>query len=144
MDMLEMIKKDHQEMKKMFEKFEKLKKNLESNQAALQDVFKEIRDELTVHMEGEEKLLYPPLKEQEKTRSTIMEAIEEHHVARLLMREIESVQMGEKWVAKVSVFKENIQHHNDEEEEELFEPARRLLGPEALKEMGQKFRKLRG
>ena len=54
----------------------------------------------------------------------MLEGYEEHHVVDLLMGELERLRRDETWGAKAKVMKENIEHHIEEEEGEMFKAAR--------------------
>ncbi len=45
----------------------------------------------------------------------------------------------ETWTAKFTVLKENIEHHVEEEEGELFKKARKVLSQEEIEELGARM-----
>jgi hypothetical protein len=99
---------------------------------------------LNVHEALEERLLYPALEPHDEIRDTILEGYQEHHVADLIMRELHTLAKGnEKWGAKFKVLKENIEHHIEEEEGQMFRMARTLLDRDQLTDLGRKMKKLR-
>jgi hemerythrin superfamily protein len=138
MDGLEMLEEDHRKVEKLFNDFEE-----QGNQAykAKQGIAEKVIDELTVHSEMEEKVLYPFAQEQiEDTEENVRESFEEHHVVEELMKEIGG--MGpedEQFDAKVTVLMENVRHHIEEEEGELFPKIRKALGTERLEELGERM-----
>ncbi|MFO7653041.1 MAG: hemerythrin domain-containing protein [Candidatus Krumholzibacteriia bacterium] len=140
MDLLELLKKEHDEVRANLQKFSELKEDPDGNGRELQRIFTRLKSDLEAHMAGEERVFYPRLKDTEESRSEAMEAIEEHHVVKLLLREIGSIQMGEKWVAKMSVLKENVEHHAEEEEEEVFPISRKLFSEADLDRMAREFK----
>lgn len=126
-EIVTLIKKDHQTVKKLFKQFEEL---VENDPTEALPICEEILTELTLHAEMEEQIVYPLL--QEVDEDLYYEAQEEHHVAKLLIAEIQ--EMGEDdpaWKAKVMVLRENVEHHIREEEREMLTklaeaPARKL------------------
>lgn len=69
-----------------------------------------------------------------------MEAYEEHHVVDLVMAEIEGVSYDdERWGAKLAVVKENLEHHIEEEEKEMFDQARQVFDRDELVELGERM-----
>lgn len=75
----------------------------------------------------------------------MLEGFEEHHVADVIVKELHALETSdEKWPAKFSVLKENIEHHIQEEEGEMFRTARGIFTRQELLEMGARMRKLRG
>lgn len=132
MDIFKLLKQDHKGVKNIFKKLQK------TSDKARGEVFAQLERELTVHAEVEEELVYPRLKQVKKLRATANEAFEEHHVAKVLLRELSETSPGdERWTATLSVLKEMIEHHV-EEEKELFPKASRALGKTESKELGKR------
>lgn len=143
MELFDMLRQDHQKVRQLFDRFDALKEEPDKNQKELEKLFMNLRKELTTHMEGEEKHFYPALRQTEETHNVVLESFEEHHVVKLLLREIERIQVNEKWVAKLSVMKENVQHHLQEEEEELFGKAQEILGKEKTEQISEQISRMR-
>jgi hemerythrin-like domain-containing protein len=58
----------------------------------------------------------------------------------VLLREIGRLEPGnERWQAKLTVLKENVEHHVEEEEKEIFEKAQSLLDEDQAATLGEKF-----
>jgi hypothetical protein len=92
----------------------------------------------------EEEVLYPALKSHPKARDLTLESYQEHHVVDLILEELEATPVtDEKWGAKFKVAKENIEHHIEEEEGELFRDARQIFEPDELEAMGEKMAEIR-
>jgi hemerythrin-like domain-containing protein len=69
-----------------------------------------------------------------------MEAMEEHHVAEMMLNELDSLSKNaENWNAKLSVFAEIVKHHIEEEEEEVFDKAKDLLTDDELNKIMSSF-----
>lgn len=133
MDVFNLLKKDHKEVKQLFKKIEK-----SSAVKLRQKTFDQIVTELEMHTSVEEEIVYPRLRELKQFKELIGEAYEEHHVAKQLIKEIQDLSADqEQWKSKVSVLKEIIEHHVEEEEKELFPKAQRALGKEESKELGK-------
>ena len=99
-----------------------------------------MKDELTKHESIEEEIFYPALKENPKTEEITLEAYEEHHVVDMVMKEIEGVPFDdERWGAKFTVMKENIEHHIEEEESQMFKQARLVFEEEELRVLGERM-----
>ena len=74
-----------------------------------------------------------------------MEALEEHHVVDLVLKELPQVDPAdERFHAKMTVLSELVEHHADEEEEEMFPMAEKKLGSEELKELGARMEQMAG
>ncbi|QQS23088.1 hemerythrin domain-containing protein [bacterium] len=122
------LKEDH---KAVDELFEKLSDTTENALKTREELFTKLNDSLTRHAELEEAVLYPALEEIRKTHDITMEAFEEHHVAKLLLSELSNLDVDtEEWTAKLKVLQENIEHHVDEEESDMFKKAQSALTEE--------------
>jgi hypothetical protein len=119
-DPIELLKEDHEKVKGLFEEFEKAEEPEEKER-----IVKEAIMELKIHAMIEEEIFYPKVREEnsgdEETEDMMDEAIEEHHAVKLLIGELEK--MGpeeERYDAKFTVLAENVKHHIEEEEGEVF------------------------
>ena len=124
MNALTMLMDDHDRMKKLLNELETTTERGVKTRAEL---FSTIKGELTIHEIIEEEIFYPELKAHPKARDIVLEGFQEHHVADLLVKELHEVAKDdERWGAKFSVLKENIEHHVEEEEGEMFTAARSI------------------
>jgi hemerythrin-like domain-containing protein len=131
-----MLKEDHDKVKELFSQIEDKEMDMDSRE----DVFSEIQSELHEHFEKEEKFFYPPLKEEGETREKALEAYEEHHVAKNVLKEFGKLSVeDEHWMPKIKVLKEIITHHIEEEEKEIFKVASKSLGKEKLDQIGDQI-----
>ncbi|MBS1820111.1 MAG: hemerythrin domain-containing protein [Acidobacteria bacterium] len=103
-----------------------------------------IAEELTTHEMMEEKVLYPALKSHSEAKDIVLEGYQEHHVADLVMKELQELPPSdERWGAKLKVLKENLEHHIEEEEGDMFKTARSILSPQQLEEIGAKMQAMK-
>jgi len=134
MNAIELLKADHE---KVSEIFEKLEDTTESDEKTRTELFTKLKQELDLHAHVEETIFYPVLKKAEETRDITMEGIQEHHVVKVLLGELNSMKAGsEVWTAKLKVLQENVEHHVEEEEDDMFKSARQVLSKERLEELG--------
>ena len=119
-DAIALLKADHEKVKGIFEKFEKSDSQEEKN-----SLIDQALEELKVHAEVEEELFYPALRG-EVENDLMNEADEEHHVARILIAELEEgdEEDDERRNAKFTVLAESIRHHIKEEEGEMMPQAK--------------------
>jgi hypothetical protein len=137
MNVYELLHKDHMLVKDLFSKLEKTDENQTDKREKL---FATLRQELTIHALAEEKLFYRKSAKEGATRDITLEAIEEHKVMKHLLKELGANQKGtEQWAAKLSVLKENTEHHVKEEEENLFKKCRKLFSNEEAEEIGKEI-----
>jgi hemerythrin-like domain-containing protein len=138
MDAMSLLEEDHRKMKKLLSELES---TTERGVKTREDLFATVKDELTVHETIEEEIFYPALKEHPKTKEIALEAYEEHHVVDMVMAEIDDVPYDdETWGAKFKVMKENIEHHIEEEENEMFKQARQVFEEDELEALGEQMR----
>jgi iron-sulfur cluster repair protein YtfE (RIC family) len=103
-------------------------------------LFSRLNAELDLHARIEEQILYPALKDIEETRDITNEAVEEHRIVKRLLKELDVAQKGtEKWTAKLTVLKESVEHHVEEEEGEMFKKANKAMGKEQIAELGNRL-----
>lgn len=139
MDALQLLKADHNTVRELFEQFKEAKEAKDTTQ--LGEVQRKIFTELEVHTAIEEEVFYPEAEAVgEEAEELVKEGVEEHHVVKVLMEEIaELTPDDDAWVAKMTVLIENVEHHAEEEEEELFPQLRKVFGEERLQSMGAKL-----
>jgi len=126
-DAITLLKDDHAKVKKIFSQFEKTEEQDEKEMLAEQAI-----KELKVHAMIEEEIFYPAVREQlqvegETEEESIMdEADEEHHVAKVLIAELEKMDKSNPhFSAKFMVLAENVRHHIKEEESEMLPQAKK-------------------
>jgi hemerythrin superfamily protein len=137
MNAIAMLKADHDKMKKLLDELETTTERGVKTRAEL---FSTIKGELTVHEVIEEEIFYPALKSHPKAKDIVLEGYEEHHVVDLLMGELEDLDVSdETWGAKAIVMKENIEHHMEEEEGEMFAKARQVFDRQELEDLGARM-----
>lgn len=124
MDAIEMLKKQHREVETLFAKFDKLGKNAARSK---QGVFEEIADALAMHATIEEKHFYPAVKAK-RTEDILLEALEEHlGIKRVIADLLELDSSDDTFDAKMKVLKEQVEHHVEEEESDLFPKVPKVL-----------------
>jgi hemerythrin superfamily protein len=140
---ISMLMADHHKVKGIFDKYEKTK-----NSAAQKKLVAEALGELKIHATIEEEYFYPAVRQQMNDKEGLMdEADEEHHVAKVLIAELDAMTGNEDhWEAKFTVLSESIRHHIKEEEGEIFKKAKKtdidfaILG-KSMAELKQRLKK---
>jgi len=137
MDALKLLEEDHQKVKKILSD---LDSTTERGVKTREELFTKVKQELTVHEAIEEEIFYPALKEHPKAKELVLEAYEEHHVVDNVMAEIDGLPFDdETWGAKLTVMKENLEHHIEEEEDEMWKQARQVFSEDELEELGARM-----
>lgn len=133
MDIFDILMEDHKKVSKLFEQLEP---TTERALKTREDLFARLKTELDVHTVVEEKILYPALEQMEETRDLALEAIEEHNIVKQLLADMENMAKdSEQWTAKLTVLKENVEHHVEEEETEMFKKARAVFNDELIESL---------
>jgi len=138
MDAITLLKDDHRRVEELFTAFEQAGARAHKTKGAL--VADMVR-ELSVHAAIEEQHFYPLVRaELPDLEGAMLEGIEEHHVVKWLLSELEHLDTGaENYDAKVSVLIESVRHHVKEEEHEVFPAVRRALGKAELGRLGERM-----
>ena len=130
---ISIILKDHDKVKELFDRFEKAESS-----AAREKIITDAVTELKIHAVIEEEIFYPTVRKH-VGKDLMNEADEEHHVARVLIAELDSTgRENDHRDAKFKVLAESIRHHIKEEENEVLPKAKELkidfeaLGQEIL------------
>lgn len=141
MNAFTLLKADH---KKVAGILEKIDSTTERGVKTREELFTRLKTELDVHARIEETIFYPVLKKADETRDITLEAFEEHRLVKQLLGELDTMGKGEEqWTAKFTVLKENIEHHVEEEEGEMFPKARKVLSEEEADILGERMEKAR-
>ncbi len=134
MNAFQLLKNDHQIVSGLFDQIESA-----SGQSKTQ-LFTRLKSELDVHALIEEKVFYPALENKKESREITLEAYEEHKVVKDLLAELANGPGADhEWDAKLKVLRENVDHHVEEEEGELFDKAGDVLSDEDLDRLGDEM-----
>ena len=137
MDAIALLEADHTKVKRLLNELES---TTERGIKTRTELFATIKGELTLHEIVEEEIFYPELKAHPKAEDIVLEGYEEHHVVDVLMGELERLDVSdETWGAKALVMKENIEHHIQEEEGEMFRQARQVFDAAELDDLGARM-----
>ncbi len=129
-DIYSILKKEHEDVSGKMDKAEKSESKAE---------LEKIKKELTAHMEAEEKEYYPALELIKEIKELTLEAIEEHNVVKILIKQMSDGISNEVLWAKFKVLKENVEHHISEEEGEIFKESKKHISSEDAEEIGKAF-----
>ncbi len=130
---IDLLKTDHRNVETLFEQ---AKANEDGNNAA---TFRRIKEELDIHSHIEEQIFYPHLLEKGDTelKKIVREGIEEHaQVKDLLVELAELSGDSPTFKAKLTVLMENVEHHVEEEEDEMFKMAYDQIPEATLQRLG--------
>jgi hemerythrin superfamily protein len=141
MNAFQLLKEDHQKVSGIFQQIEPTTERAEKTRT---DLFAQLKQELDIHAKIEEAIFYPAIKQAAETRKIVLEGFEEHHVIKMLLKELDSLPVDtEQWTAKVKVLKENVEHHVEEEEGEMFQKARDVLSEDEINNLGAQMEQMK-
>jgi hemerythrin-like domain-containing protein len=136
-DAIALLKADHDKVRELLGELEETTERATGKREKL---LATIEQELKLHTKIEEEIFYPAFRDAVSTkedRKMYYEAKEEHHVVKLVLPEVhENGGSLEEFAAKAKVLKELVEHHADEEEDEMFPEARKVLSRAELRDLG--------
>jgi hemerythrin superfamily protein len=137
MNVLELLRKDHAAVAGLFSKFDRTGRAAYEKKAEL---LAQIRRELQVHSKAEEEIFYPALKafNTNAGRNLIAEALKEHKEIDQLLIQVSRLRATDKnFEEKMETLIENVQHHVEEEEGEIFQFAAENCSEDQLEQLGR-------
>lgn len=144
MNAITLLKNDHKTVEDLFKRFEKLGPRAVKSK---QDITERVVRELSIHAVIEETVLYPAIREvteKSDTQDMVLESLEEHHVVKWMLWELERTDPSdERYDAKMRVLMENVRHHVEEEEKDLFPQVNKMFDRGQLDELGDAMNKLK-
>jgi hemerythrin superfamily protein len=133
MNAIELLKSQHREVKDLFVHYESLG---EQAYKGKQTVFEQIADALAMHATIEEEQFYPAVKAK-RTEDILLESLEEHlGIKRVIADLLKIDSSDETFDAKVKVLKEQVEHHIEEEESDMFPKSKKVVDEEEMGRLG--------
>ena len=148
MNAIELLKEDHREALELLDRLENLEDELDQDDEGVEvlptELFNQLKSALTLHTRLEEQVFYPAMREFDETREQIGEALEEHQAVDQILDEMSDLSPGdEEFIDKLEELKENLEHHIEEEEDDLFPKAEELCTKKRLDEMGRQMQQMK-
>jgi hemerythrin superfamily protein len=130
-DVIELIEREHRQVEALFQNFR------ETGNSAL---VSNICDELDAHAAAEEEAFYPVVRDEVPSGKKLAgEAEDEHGEARQLIGRIRRTSDPDHVVELVNELEQLVQHHVEEEEQEMLPRARSALGEGRLIAIGSAY-----
>jgi hemerythrin superfamily protein len=129
-NIIKLIESDHREVEQLFSQFK---------QAPSEELALKICDELDLHAQAEEKVLYPEV-EREVSKKLADEGNKEHSEAKQLIGRIRRTTEIDHLTELMTELEAAINHHVQEEESEMLPQTREKLDETRLSELGNEFR----
>jgi len=139
---IDLLKADHEDLRKALTQLEKATGS-ERRKLSLARA----KALIVLHAKGEEAIFYPAFHDVARTKEDqklFFEAHEEHHLVDFVISELEAAPAeGEVFAAKAKVLKDVVEHHAEEEEQQMLPRARKLLDRASLIELGTRLRQFK-
>jgi hemerythrin superfamily protein len=139
-DAIALLKKDHETVRGLLGSLEK---SAQKGGPRVAKLVTQIDNELKIHTTIEEEIFYPAFRDavrSKEDKKMYFEALEEHHVVKLVLPEVDATgKGGPEFAAKAKVLKELVEHHAGEEEKEMFPEARKVFSRAQLQELGERL-----
>jgi len=135
MDIYALLKRDHDKVKELLSSIEKKKDH---------SLLKQLKNELLVHNEAEEEVVYEPLTAKAgKLKIMVKSGYTEHDLVSKMLHKIEKIEDEEEWERLFTVIKKSIESHIDKEENELFAVARKHFSDKTAEELASDMQELK-
>lgn len=133
MNIIQLLTADHRKVDEMLAE-------LKTRTRADEQLLTKLEQEIRLHSEIEEAIFYPELRTHPETSELVTEAYEEHaEVDQLLAR----LRSGGDMQGTLAELESSINHHVEEEENQLFPKATQVLGEGRLLELGRRMQELK-
>jgi hemerythrin superfamily protein len=139
MNIFDLLKTDHKKVTDLFEEL------LAHKDAEVRlKIFDQLKAELLLHTDAEEKTFYEALTSNDKTSKQITHAKEEHNEVKRLIIAIEKISIkNSEWLDTVKTLMQSVEHHVKEEENKLFALAKDSMNEEEIIAIGEEFSELK-
>jgi hemerythrin-like domain-containing protein len=136
MNAVTLLKSDHRKLEALFDRYR-------SASTGKSGIVLEITRQLSMHMDAEEREVYPVLRTSiSDGEQLVNDAVIEHKEARGLLAELERADTGSfDMDSKVATLRRAVDHHVRDEEEEIFPKAEKSLGKNRLDDLGARIAK---
>ncbi len=137
MNIFEAIREDHVKQRTLVDLLIKTHGESEGRE----ELFEKLKSELQRHARAEERYFYIPLMEQDLTQEKSRHSVAEHHEIDELIEELERTEMTSPgWLAAARRLHEQVHHHLDEEEHEVFQMAGKVLSEKEKTSLAGEYR----
>ena len=138
---IELLTQDHDNVRALLKELTDTPNNAHKKR---EELLGKIRKELEVHTKLEEEIFYPAFRHADgrsEHSELYHEAMEEHHLVEdMVIPDVGSADVGsDEFAGRAKVLRELVEHHAEDEEEEMFPMARKAMTESELEELGEKM-----
>lgn len=139
-DIIDLIHEDHWPLKELVKVMKDTKQyDLEKRR----DAFEDFAPMYIIHTKPEEQSLYSFMKDCEVLKHYAYKGSVEHQLVEHMLNEIIQTENEDLWSARVKILAEMVEHHIEEEEEEMFPELRKNSGLEERAKLGTLYMQLK-
>ena len=141
MTILEVIKNDHDRMRALLGR---LLNNVDSDREKRTDLIRRIRDEVVPHARAEEAVLYNGMRAADAPTDMVYHGFKEHAETEVLLHTLETMdKLHADWEVVAKKLHDELIHHVNEEETDLFPQVKAAFTTEELTEMAEIFKEMK-
>ncbi|WP_178984826.1 hemerythrin domain-containing protein [Winogradskyella helgolandensis] len=136
MNIYEAIRHDHDIQRNLLDKLVDTSGDTKSRS----DLFKELRKELELHANAEERHFYKPLIPTDMMQEHARHGIAEHHEIDELVEQLEKTEMDSSaWLKIAKNLKDKVEHHLEDEEHTFFQLSGKVFNDKEKKALAVKY-----
>jgi len=141
MDIFEVLTTDHDKVKKILEQLQQTSNRATGRRERL---VQNLGVNLLPHMYAEEQYFYQILLDETSEQEDVYSALEEHRAAKMVLSDLTDAATDDpRWMARLKVLKELIEHHVEEEESQIFDIARKVIDEDRSDEVAKRFKEMK-
>lgn len=136
MNIYDSLRKDHDIQRKLVDELIQTQGDSEQRD----DLFRQIKTELKSHAAAEERHFYVPLMEHDMTLEKSRHSVAEHHEIDELLEKLETTEYSSPgWLATAKQLADQIHHHLNEKEHEVFQIAGKVLSDTQKTDLSKEY-----
>jgi hemerythrin superfamily protein len=141
MDIFEVLTSDHEKVKKILEQMQQTSSRASGRREKL---VQSLSVNFLPHAYAEEQYFYQILLDETSEQEDIYSALEEHRAAKMVLADLTDAAADDpRWMARLRVLKELVEHHIEEEESQIFDIAREVIDEDRSNEVAKRFKELK-
>ena len=128
--LFELLKRDHRQVEQFIDQL------VEGDEDQRQELFDQLNESLSLHMQLEEKFFYPRIKNAPQLKEQVQDALEEHRETKEFLQKLSKMKIdSEQWLDTLEEMQEGVLHHVEDEEDQIFPQCRDVLNTAQISEI---------
>lgn len=130
--LFELLKRDHRQVEQLMDQL------VEGEEDQRRELFDQLNESLSQHMQLEEKFFYPRIKTAPQLKELVQDALEEHRETKEFLQKLSKMKFDtEQWLDTLQEMQEGVLHHVEDEEDQIFPQCRNVLNASQISEITQ-------